>query len=267
MTLFQAIVLGVVQGLTELLPVSSSAHLTLTPYFLGWPDPGLAFDVALHLGTLVALIWYFRHEWIEMTASAWNIVRTRRIETVHDKRLVYLIVATIPGGIGGLLLNDYAESTFRSPALIASTLLVMGVLLWAVDKWSARARAIEEITMRDALLVGCAQVLALIPGVSRSGSTITAGRALQLDRPSAARFSFLMSMPITFAAVVLKVPHAIRAEGLSVPLVAGVVAAAISSLFAITVLLRYVSKHSFGVFALYRVALAFAVFATIAYRR
>jgi len=266
-TLFQAIVLGVIQGLTELLPVSSSAHLTLAPYFLGWPDPGLAFDVALHLGTLLALVWYFRHEWLEMTASAWNIIRTRRIETVHDKRLLYLIVATIPGGIGGLLLNDYAESTFRSPALIATALLVMGVLLWAVDKWSARVRAIEEITLRDAVVVGCAQVLALIPGVSRSGSTITAGRALQLDRPSAARFSFLMSMPITFAAVILKVPHAIRAEGLSLPLVAGVLAAAISSLFAITVLLRYVSKHSFGIFALYRVALAVIVFATIAYRR
>ena len=213
MTLFQAIVLGAVQGLTELLPVSSSAHLALTPYFLGWKDPGLAFDVALHLGTLIALIWYFRREWIEMGASAWRIARTRRIETVHDKRLLFLIVATIPGGIGGLLLNDYAESTFRSPMLIACTLLVMGVLLWAVDRWSTRTRAIDEITLRDAIVVGCAQVLALIPGVSRSGSTITAGRALHLDRPSAARFSFLMSMPITFAAVILKVPEAVRAEG------------------------------------------------------
>lgn len=266
MTVFQAIVLGVVQGLTELLPVSSSAHLALTPYFLGWNDPGLAFDVALHLGTLIALFWYFRREWLEMSVSAWNIARTRRIETVHDKRLVFLLVATIPGGIGGLLLNDYAESTFRSPLLIACTLSVMGLLLWAVDRWSARVRAIEEITMRDAILVGCAQVFALIPGVSRSGSTITAGRALQLDRPSAARFSFLMSMPITLAAVVLKVPDAVRAEGLSTPLIVGVLAAAISSWLAITVLLRYISKHSFGVFALYRLGVAAAVFATLYFR-
>ncbi len=263
MTVFQAIVLGVVQGLTELLPVSSSAHLALTPYFLGWKDPGLAFDVALHLGTLIALFWYFRREWLEMSIAAWKIARTGRIETVHDKRLVFLLVATIPGGIGGLLLNDYAESTFRSPVLIACTLSVMGLLLWAVDRWSARVRNIEEITMRDAIIVGCAQVFALIPGVSRSGSTITAGRALHLDRPSAARFSFLMSMPITFAAVVLKVPHAVRAEGLSTPLVAGVLAAAISSWLAITVLLRYISKHSFGVFALYRLGVAAAVFAAL----
>ena len=266
MTVFQALVLGLVQGLTELLPVSSSAHLALTPFFLGWKDPGLAFDVALHLGTLIALFWYFRREWLEMSVSAWKIVRTRRIETVHDKRLLFLLVATIPGGIGGLLLNDYAESTFRSPLLIACTLSVMGLLLWAVDRWSARVRAIEEITMRDAILVGCAQVFALIPGVSRSGSTITAGRALQLDRPSAARFSFLMSMPITLAAVVLKVPDAVRAEGLSTPLMVGVLAAAISSWLAITVLLRYISKHSFGVFALYRLGVAAAVFATLYFR-
>ncbi len=267
MTLFQAIVLGVVQGLAEFLPVSSSAHLTLTPFFFGWKDPGLAFDVALHFGTLVALVWYFRAEWIELSKSAIRIVRTRRIQDVHDRRLVYLVVATIPGGIAGKLLNEYAESTFRSPALIACTLAVMGVLLWAVDRYAPRSRSIEEITLRDAIIVGLAQVMALIPGVSRSGSTITAGRALNLDRPSAARFSFLMSMPITFAAVVVKVPEAIRAEGFSTPLLAGVFAAFISSWLAITVLLRYISKHSFGVFALYRLLLAGAVVATIIARR
>lgn len=266
MTIFQAVVLGIVQGLAELLPISSSAHLALTPYFFGWKDPGLAFDVSLHLGTLIALVWYFRAEWIDMTNSAWRIVTTRRIETVHDWRLVYLVVATIPAGIGGLLLNDLAETTFRSPTIIGTSLVVMGVLLWAVDRWSARARMIEEVTMRDAVIVGFAQVLALIPGVSRSGSTITAGRFLKLDRPSAARFSFLMSMPITLAAVILKVPEAVRSEGISAPLVAGVIAAAISSWLAITVLLRYVSKHSFGVFAVYRVILAAVVFATIASR-
>lgn len=265
-TILQAVVLGIVQGLAELLPISSSAHLALTPYFFGWTDPGLAFDVSLHLGTLIALVWYFRAEWIDMTKSAWRIASTRRIETMHDRRLVYLVVATIPAGVGGLLLNDLAETTFRSPMIIGTALIVMGVLLWAVDRWSARARMIEDVTMRDALFMGCAQVLALIPGVSRSGSTITAGRFLKLDRPSAARFSFLMSMPITLAAVVLKVPEAVRAGGISAPLVAGVIAAAISSWLAITVLMRYVSKHSFGVFAVYRVILAAVVFATIATR-
>lgn len=266
MTLSQAIILGLVQGFAELLPISSSAHLALAPYFLNFRDPGLAFDVALHLGTLVALVWYFRREWIDMISGALRMLRTRKVESMHDRHVLYLIVATIPAGIGGLLLNDYAETTFRSPALIATTLAVMGVVLWAVDKWSTRTRTIDDVTMRDAFIVGCAQVLALIPGVSRSGSTITAGRALHLDRPSAARFSFLMSMPITLAAVILKMPEAIRTEGVSLPLVAGVIAAAVSSWLAITVLLRFVSKHSFGVFAAYRLLLSAAVFITMALR-
>ncbi len=267
MTLFQAIVLGVVQGLAEFLPVSSSAHLTLTPFLFGWKDPGLAFDVALHFGTLVALVWYFRAEWIELTQSAFRIARTRRVESIHDKRLIFLIVATIPGGIAGKLLNDYAESTFRAPLLIASALAIMGLLLWSVDRFAAQSRSLDEITIRDAILIGLAQVMALIPGVSRSGSTITAGRALRLDRASAARFSFLMSMPITFAAVAVKMPEAIRAEGFSTPLIAGVTAAFISSYFAITVLLRYISRHSFGVFALYRLILAGTVVALVFARR
>ncbi len=263
MTLSQAIILGLVQGFAELLPISSSAHLALAPYFLKFDDPGLAIDVALHFGTLIALVWYFRHEWVEMISSTFTVLRTRRIETIHQRRALYLVVATIPGGIGGLLLKNFAESEFRSPVLIATTLGVMGIVLWAVDRYAPRARMLDEITMRDAIIVGCAQVLALVPGVSRSGSTITAGRALQLDRPTAARFSFLMSMPITFAAVLLEVPKAIRAEGFSMPLLAGVAAAAISSWLSITVLLRYVSKHSFGVFAVYRLLLTAAVFITL----
>ena len=129
MTLGHAIILGLVQGFGELLPISSSAHLALAPYFLEFPDQGLAFDVALHFGTLMALVWYFRREWLEMVRSVAQIVRTRRITTVHERRALYLVVATIPGGIGGLLLNDYAETTFRSPLLIATTLAVMGVVL------------------------------------------------------------------------------------------------------------------------------------------
>lgn len=266
MTLTQAILLGLLQGFSELLPISSSAHLALAPYFLNFRDPGLAFDVALHFGTLIALFWYFRHEWYEMTRSAFRIAKTRKIETVYEKLVVYLAVATIPGGIGGLLLNDLAETAFRSPILIATTLAVMGIILWAVDKYSVRTRDIEQVTLKDAIIVGCAQVLALIPGVSRSGSTITAGRALRLDRSSAARFSFLMSMPITLAAVILKLPEAIHSQGVSPPLIAGVVAAAVSSWLAIAVLLKYVSRHSYGVFAAYRLLLSAAVLLTLALR-
>jgi undecaprenyl-diphosphatase len=262
-TVFQAIVLGLVQGLAEFLPISSSAHLALTPYLLGWKDPGLAFDVALHIGTLIALAWYFRKDWIALTQSAWHIVRDRRVEGVNERRVLFLIVATIPGAIAGLLVNDLAETTFRSPALIACTLIVMGILLWAADRYAPRERAESEIGWRDAILIGCAQMFALIPGVSRSGSTITAGRALGLDRVAAARFSFLMSMPITTAAAVLKTPEALAAEGLSAALVAGIIAAGVSSWLAITVLLRFVSRNSFGVFAVYRVLLGLVVLGSL----
>lgn len=266
MTVLHALVLGIIQGVAELLPISSSAHLALTPYFFGWEEQGLAFDVALHLGTLIALCWYFRTEWIEMIGSALRVARTRRIDSAADRRLLYLVAATIPAGVAGVLLNDLAETTFRSPRIIGTTLAVMGIVLWAVDRWAPRARALSEITLRDAMLIGAAQVLALVPGVSRSGSTITAGRLLDLDRPSAARFSFLLSMPITLAAVVVKVPEALRSSADHLPLAVGVVSAAISAWLTITVLLRYVSKHSFGVFAVYRLILSAVVFATIASR-
>jgi undecaprenyl-diphosphatase len=259
MTIGEALLLGLVQGFAELLPVSSSAHLALAPLFFGFRDPGLAFDVALHLGTLIALAWYFRRDWIACFWATLSVVRTRRVSTLDERRALYLVVATIPAGIAGLLLNDLAESAFRSPLLIACTLAGMGVLLWAADRYAPQTRTLEDITLRDAVLVGVAQVFALVPGVSRSGSTMTAGRALALDRPTAARFSFLMSMPITLAAVALKVPEVIAAEGVSAPLVTGIVAAALSSWLAITVLLRYVGKHSFGIFAWYRVLLAAVV--------
>jgi undecaprenyl-diphosphatase len=266
MTLFQAIVLGLVQGLAEFLPVSSSAHLTLVPWFFGWQDPGLSFDVALHFGTLLALLWYFRRDWIALLAAAWMIVLKRRIETVEERRVLYLVLATIPGAIGGLLLQDYAETTFRAPALTATMLMIMGVLLWAADRFAPQVRDLSSMRAKDAIMIGVAQVFALVPGVSRSGSTITAGRALAFDRVSAARFSFLMSMPITAAAVVLKMPHAVKTYGVTTPFIVGIATAAVSSLFAISVLLRYVSRHSFGVFAAYRLLLGIAVFIVLAVR-
>jgi undecaprenyl-diphosphatase len=248
-----------IQGLTEFLPVSSSAHLALAPYFFGWKDPGLAFDVALHFGTLIAVLWYFRKEWAALIASTFRIISRRRIETPEDRRVIYLIIATIPGAIGGLLLEEKAETTFRAPMLTAVALVVMGVILWAVDRVSAQRRPLDAMKWTDALLIGLAQVVALVPGVSRSGSTITAGRALKLDRQAAAVFSFLMSMPIIAAAVVLKGPDVIASEGITPPVIAGVIAAAVSSWLAISILLRYVSRHSYGIFALYRVVLGVVV--------
>lgn len=263
MTIFQALVLGVVQGLTEFLPVSSSAHLALTPWLFGWTDPGLAFDVALHFGTLIAVLWYFRREWRDLVRAAWSMLRKLRVETVEEKRVLFLMLATIPGAAGGLLLEKKAETTFRAPILTASALMVMGVILWAADRVSRMDRRLTSMRWPDALLVGIAQVLALVPGVSRSGATMSAGRLLGFDRQSAAVFSFLMSMPIIAAAVVLKGPDVLGQSGLGFELLVGVLAAAVSSWLAIAILLRYVVRHSFGIFALYRLILGVVVLVII----
>jgi undecaprenyl-diphosphatase len=193
------------------------------------------------------------------------LIRTRKADTEEKQRLIHLVVATIPAAIGGLLLEDYAESTFRSPSLIAITLIVMGVVLWAADRYAPQDRPLSSLRIRDAVLIGLAQVFALVPGVSRSGSTMTAGRALKFDRQSAATFSFLMSMPITAAAAVLKAPTLFRADDLT-PLLLGIITSALSGWLAIAVLLRYVSRHSFGVFALYRIALGVGILALVAAR-
>lgn len=265
-TTFQALVLGLLQGLGEFLPISSSAHLALAPWLFHWPDPGLAFDVALHFGTLVAVLWYFRDEWVALARAAWQIVTTRRIVTIEQRRALYVIVATIPGGIFGLLFEKKAETVFRNPALTAVMLIVMGVILWGVDRYVAQRRPINALTMRDAIIIGLAQAFAVIPGVSRSGSTITAGRAVGLDRNGAAAFSFLMSMPIIAAAAVLKVPHVLRESGITTPLVVGVLASAISGWLAISALLKFVSRRSYGVFAVYRVILGAIVLAIYFHR-
>ena len=260
MTILQALILGIVQGFTELLPISSSAHLALTPWLLGWPDHGLAFDVALHLGTLIAIVAYFQDEWRRLFSAAVSLLRKRRAETDEEKRVVFLVIATIPAGLAGLLLEDAAETIFRSPALIATNLIVLGVLLWAVDRFMSRERGMESMGWKDAMAIGLAQCLALVPGVSRSGSTITAGRALKLTRESAAVFSFLLSMPITLAAIVFKLPDAVREAESLAPMAVGVVAAAVSAWVAIAVLLKYVARRSYGVFAVYRLLFGALIF-------
>jgi undecaprenyl-diphosphatase len=264
-TVFQAFVLGIIQGLSEFLPISSSAHLALAPWILHWRDPGLAFDVALHFGTLVAVLWYFRAEWVALLLAARDIVVRRRVQTERERRVLFLILATIPGAIAGLAFEKQAESTFRDPRLVAVALIVMGVLLWAIDRFARRDRGLARMRWSDALLIGIAQMFAIIPGVSRSGSTITAGRALTFEREDAAVFSFLMSMPIIAAAAALKVPQALREQGLSAPIIVGVLASALSGWLAIAVLLRVVSRHSYGVFAAYRIILGLAVLIAVAH--
>ncbi len=265
LTLWQAAVLGTLQGLAEFLPISSSAHLSLTPWAFGWPEPGLAFDVSLHVGTLVALLGYFRAEWIALTRAALRVAGKRRADTIEEKRVVFLVIATVPAAIFGLLLEKQAETVFRAPALTATALIVMGALLWWADRTAPTTRPLAEMTWKQALLVGCAQVFALVPGVSRSGSTITAARALHFDRQSAAVFSFLMSMPIIAAAAILKVPK-LLAGGVDAAVLVGITTATISGWLAIAVLLRFIQKNGFGVFAIYRFMLGAAVYALVLYR-
>ena len=263
MTLFQAFVLGIVQGLTEFLPVSSSGHLFLVRYLLRWPEPGLAFDVALHVGTLIAVLWYFRREWIELTAAAGRLVRQRGARTPEERRVLFLILATIPAAIGGAALGDLAETVFRHPAITAVALIVLGLVLWIVDRVAPRVRALASMRWRDALAIGVAQACALVPGVSRSGATMTAGRALGFDRSSAAVFSFLMSMPIILAAIVKEAPEAVTSGDPLGPILLGVVASMLSGWLAIAVLLRFLATSSYGIFAVYRVVLGVIVLWTL----
>ena len=262
MTVFQAVVLGLVQGVTELLPVSSSAHLLLTPWLLGWEArQSLAFDVALHGGTLVAILHYFRRDWIALTRAGLAIVTRRRVATDDERRLLLLALATLPAVVAALAVEPYAATAFRDQQLAtAGALVVFGALLWAVDRRARADRALGELRWRDALLFGLAQCLALVPGVSRSGSTMTMGRALGFGREQAAVFSFLMSMPITLGAVVREGPRALReGGGLTAPLVAGMAAAAVSSWLAASVLLHWVKHRSFAAFAAYRVLLGLVI--------
>ncbi|HUO05988.1 MAG TPA: undecaprenyl-diphosphatase UppP [Candidatus Binataceae bacterium] len=250
---FHSIALGIVQGLTAFLPVSSEAHLILVPWLMNWTDQGLAFDLAaLHLGTLMALLIYYWREWLDMGLS---LASGREM----PRRLLFLlIIGTIPAAVAGALLQKEAETLFRSPLLIAATLAIFGILLGLADKISARNRPLEEINLRDALVIGLSQALAIIPGVSRSGITITAASLLGLDREAAANFSFLMAGPIVAGAVMLELHKMIHAH-LDAQLGWGFAASAIFGVLAIAALLKFLRTRTYQPFAIYRVALAVIV--------
>jgi undecaprenyl-diphosphatase len=259
-SIFQAIILGTVQGLTEFLPVSSSAHLILVPWLLRWPEPGLAFDVVLHLGSLLALLAYYWRDWVDMGMS---LVDGRQMPR---RLLFFLVVASVPGAIIGVLLEKQAETIFRSPVLIATTLSVMGIALWASDSIGSKKRKIEDITFVDALLIGLSQALAIIPGVSRSGATITTARLLGIDRPDAANFSYLMATPIIAGAGLLEVRKLFH-SGLVAQLGWGFIASAVFSILAIAGLLRFVRTRTYQPFAIYRILVGIAVVAIVMSRR
>lgn len=256
MDLIHILVLAVVQGLTEFLPVSSSAHLILAPVLLGWQDQGLTFDVALHLGSLIAIVGYFRHDIVNM-ARAWLLSLFERRLTPDGKLAWAVLLGTIPVGLAGLLLNDFIATHLRSPFILAATMVGFGLLLGWAD-WRPNAqRTVADMTWRDVLWIALAQAVALIPGTSRSGITMTAGLLVGLSRHAAARFSFLLAIPVIVLASLLQLqeaatsPQAIDWTALWI----GVVASAISTYLCIALFLRFIQRVGMMPFVLYRIFL------------
>jgi undecaprenyl-diphosphatase len=245
MDFMHAVVLGVAQGLTEFLPISSSGHLVLIPWLFGWRDLGPIFDVALHLGTLAALAAFFWREWRDMLTN-WR-----------DPFLWLIIAGCVPAAVVGFKYEEYFDTFFRGPVFVGSFMIVMGVVMGAAELYGKKIRGEDTINLRDSLIIGCAQALALMPGVSRSGITMTAGMFSGLKRESAARFSFLLAMPITAGAGLLKFTHLMKS---GIPsdevllFVTGIICASVVGYFAIKYLLKFLQTHSLYIFVWYRIA-------------
>jgi undecaprenyl-diphosphatase len=267
MNLLHATVLGALQGFAEVLPISSSAHLILVPWLLKWPESGLTFDVALHLGTFIALAAYFRRDIIELLMSAIGAISSRSLDT-PNKRLPFLILAaTVPAAVVGKLYEHKVEEIFRSNhLLIASLLIAFGLILWAADMLGRKRFFLSEQNLGSAMMIGLFQCLALIPGVSRSGITITAGLMLGFTRESAARFSFLLSLPIVAGAALLKSFQLLKQgipAGEGLPMLAGIAVSAVTGYISVAFLLRLVQKRSLAPFVWYRLLTGGAVVAVI----
>lgn len=257
-----------IQGLTEFLPISSSGHLIVVPWLLGWPLQSLAFDVALHLGTLLAVLYAYGADWARILAAAGRgALRGRPFAEPESRLLALLALASVPAAVTGLFLEKWAETAFRSPALVAMDMTLMGAVLLAADR-RARGAGPASVTfsLRDAIVIGAAQSLALVPGVSRSGATISAALFLGYPREEAARFSFMLAVPITFGAFLFKVPRLLSAAETG-PLIAGMAAAAVMGFLSIRLLLAYVRVRDYRPFVYYRFAFAALVAAVLLVRR
>lgn len=253
MSVFQAMLYGLIQGVTEFLPVSSTAHLTLLPWLLSWTDPGIAFDVAVHLGTATAVILYFARDWVRLIRAGFSKPKS------SDGRLFWFVVlATIPGGIAGVLLDKHMEN-FRDPVLIALMLIVMGIVLYLADRFSRSEIELKEIDAKKSLGVGLSQVLAVIPGVSRSGITMAMGRMFGVTSEGIARFTFLLSAPIILADGLFHAVKIMDAPVSALPFMAAVLTSAIVGILVIKFLLDYLKRHGFGIFAIYRFLFGAAV--------
>jgi undecaprenyl-diphosphatase len=271
MSLIQAIILALVQALTEFLPVSSTAHLILFPWLLNWPDPGLAFDVALHAGTLLAVILYFAKDWVALILCGLGLKYpagdSAEQVAMHRRMFWYMVVGTVPGGILGALFEHKIEENFRTPVVIGLSMVLVALVMWWADVKSRFTRPLEQSNLGDAINIGSAQALALCPGVSRSGITITAGLFRGFTREAATRFSFLLSTPLIAGAVVSHVPKLVKlhkAGGLELPLSTLAVSIAVSGVagyFVIAFFLRYLQTRTLKPFIVYRLVFGIAVLA------
>jgi undecaprenyl-diphosphatase len=255
--LLQSIILGAIQGITEFFPVSSTAHLVLLPWFFSWTDQGLPFNVALHMGSLIAIIYYFWRDWILIIKEFLQSVLKGSFEgRPNGKTGLYLVIATVPGALAGLLFEEYAAGLLRYPLSIAFSLSFFGVILYFSDRVSKKNKTVGEMNIVDCIIIGLSQVLAIIPGVSRAGITITGAMFRNLNREEAAKFSFLLGAPLIAGAGVFEARHLEYSAVMSVPFIAGVLASAVFAFLAIKYLLRFVRKSSYTVFVIYRLGLA-----------
>jgi undecaprenyl-diphosphatase len=270
MPLYQAIVLAIIQGLTEFLPVSSTAHLTIIPELLKWKDPGLSFDVALHLGTLVAVLAYFFRDWVQVILNGIGISYRGAHPDENSRSLLWLLVlGTIPAALAGLKFEKYADAALRTPYIIGGAMIVFGILMWVGDRASTARTGLDQMTGFDAIIVGIGQALAIIPGVSRSGITLTAARFRGFSREAAARFSFLLSTPI-IAGAAAKKGWELHKDGLPedmrLPYLVGILVSGVVGLVVIAFFMRYLRRHSLSVFVWYRIVFGIIVIALAFFR-
>jgi undecaprenyl-diphosphatase len=271
MPLYQAVILALVQALTEFLPVSSTAHLTLVPWIMHWPDPGLAFDVALHAGTLVAVLLYFFKDWVTLTLCGLGMKypATASTEEVaqHRRLFWYMVIGTIPGGIAGKLFDRQVEDYFRTPMIIGASMVLVALLMWWADSRQRLTRKLDDVNAGDAAAIGIAQAVALWPGVSRSGITITTGLFRGLTREAATRFSFLLSAPLIAGAVAVKLPGLIKLHKtgeLDLPLstlIISIVISGVAGYFVIAFFIRYLQTRTLKPFVVYRLVVGAMILA------
>jgi undecaprenyl-diphosphatase len=268
LTILQAIILGIVQGLTEFLPISSSGHLILVPWLFNWhfllnnADLNKTFDVALHLGTFVAVLVYFWREVITLVGAWARSIAGRSLADPEAKLAWLLLISTIPAGVLGVALESFIEDRLGKPWIIAVMMIVFALVMYAIDHIAKLDRDLDALTWSDSILIGVAQAFALCPGVSRSGVTMMTGLALRLDRESAARYSFLLSIPVVGGAAAFKAAEIARdglPAGTAMPFVVGIVSAAVSGFAAIWFVLAYLKRNNFNLFVIYRIVVGVAI--------